>query len=80
MSTKKQDYEISLLHDCLIEKGCGIADIFGYVSHEFGDPVFKITKLILSPDRVVYVEGEHDHPYLSNDDGLMRLPENEDES
>ena len=74
----KHDYELSLIHDVLKDKGNSVADIYGYVSHEFGDPIFKLTRIIMKNGKTFDVEGEHDLPYISDDDEL-NLPEEEAE-
>ena len=47
---------------------CGIRDIHGYISKEFGDPVFKITKIILQDGKELWVNGEHDIAYIESND------------
>jgi hypothetical protein len=42
----------------------GIADIHGYVSTEFGDPCFKLRRILFDDGSFVDVEGEHDIPYI----------------
>lgn len=74
MNHQKRDYELSLIHDMLRVKGCEVRDIYGYVSREFGDPVFKITRIILNTDTSIDVEGEHDLPYIPTDADLFRYP------
>ena len=66
------DYEMSLK-----KMGLNIADILGYVSHEFGEdtPVFKITDIVLADGTTIGVEGEHDIPYLPCDDQIPCLTE-----
>lgn len=75
MSTKKHDWEISLIHDALRVKGCQIVDVYGYFSYEFGDPCFQMSRLVLSTGETIDVEGEHDMPYLCHEEGLMNYPE-----
>ena len=53
-------YEISLSK----LMGKKIKDIHGYISNEFGDPSFKLTKVLLEDDTYFWVEGEHDFPYI----------------
>jgi hypothetical protein len=43
--------------------GKSIKDIYGYISLEFGDPSFKLTRIVFDDDSALGVEGEHDHPY-----------------
>jgi hypothetical protein len=59
------DYEISLVKLA----GKPIKDIYGYLSNEFDEPVFKITKVVFSKDCWLDAEGEHDFPYLANGKG-----------
>ena len=59
---KVSDYEISLSK----LTGKSIKDVYGYLSCEFDDPVFKISKIILDDDTFFYAEGEHDFPYLTS--------------
>jgi hypothetical protein len=71
--TEKRSHEISL-NDC-----CGdviVVDVYGYVSHEFGkhEPVFKLTRILLSDGRTIDVEGEHDMPYLCDEYNVATLP------
>ena len=57
----------------------GIADIFGYVSSEFGDPTFKITRIALEDGAELAVEGEHDFPYIADYKERLTLPPEEEE-
>ena len=52
-----------------------IKDIGGYVTTEFGDdvPVFKISKIIFEDDTSIWVEGEHDIPYIPSSDKIAGL-------
>lgn len=43
-----------------------IADVIGYISREFGEPVFKITKIELDDGTVFNVNGEHDIAYIES--------------
>ena len=54
------DYRISLSK--LIGKE--VQDVVGYLSQEFGDVSFKLTKIVLADGSEMGVGGEHDHPYL----------------
>jgi hypothetical protein len=53
--------------------GQKVVDVYGYVSTEFGDPVFKLTRIELEDGTTLDVEGEHDMPYIP--DGLTLPPE-----
>ena len=86
---KVSDYEIGLTK----LTGKQIKEVKGYLSMEFGETTFKITKVVLADDTEIQVEGEHDFPYLAcyeptppnmDDETLERLyyeenPEKEDE-
>lgn len=62
------DYLLSLSK--LLPEGVSISDITGWISNEFGDPVFKVSFVVLSNGDTVSVEGEHDLPYLCEIDGM----------
>lgn len=55
------NYEISLFK--LIGKK--IKDITGSITKEFGDPTFKMYKVVFEDDTFMVCEGEHDLPYLT---------------
>lgn len=68
--------------------GLQIKDVQGYISNEFGEPVFKLSRIILENGQEFYCEGEHDFPYLCassenipgfDDDTLNLLSGEEDE-
>jgi len=67
--------------------GQKIVDIQGYISYEFGDPSFKMSKVILENGQHLWCEGEHDFPYLTEgatpvknfDDETLRSLEPEEE-
>lgn len=59
---KVSGYEISLAK----LTGKSIKDIYGYISTEFDEPTFKLTKVLLDDDTYFWVEGEHDFPYLTS--------------
>ena len=42
-----------------------VVSVHGYMSNEFDEPVFKITRINLSDGTSLHVEGEHDMPYIS---------------
>lgn len=58
---EQSDYEIDLSK--LMDKR--IKAVVGYISMEFGDPMFKLTRIIFVDGTFLGVEGEHDLPYLS---------------
>ncbi len=54
--------------------GKAIVDLHGYISREFGDPVFKISTVVFADGTSVWVDGEHDMPYIgANDDTQLAL-------
>lgn len=55
-------YELSLLK--LVGKQ--VKDVQGYISREFGHPVFKLTRIVFEDDTYVYAEGEHDCAYVTD--------------
>lgn len=59
---ERRDYELSLKEIA----GSEIVDVFGYNTQEFGEQVFKISRIILADGRVLAVEGEHDFPYIAD--------------
>lgn len=71
----KYDYELSMVELA----GQGIRDIYGYVSHEFEEPVFKITRIEMEDGQLVDVEGEHDFPYICDGGEVIPLSEKKDE-
>lgn len=44
--------------------GKKIKEIIGYLSTEFGDVTFQVSRLIFEDDTEMGFEGEHDFPYL----------------
>mgnify|MGYP003401561712 FL=1 len=64
----KHPFEISLNE----VTGKKVVDVYGYVSNEFGDATFKITRLQLDDGTCLDVEGEHDFPYIAEE---LNLPE-----
>ena len=65
------DFEFSLTK----MSGLKIKDIFGYVSREFDDPVFNITKIVMGDGSKISVEGEHDIAYIPSNDRVPYLSE-----
>lgn len=55
--------------------GVTIADITGHISRDFGEPVFKLSCVKFSDGSEVWVEGEHDLPYIA--DELPNTPKSE---
>jgi hypothetical protein len=41
-----------------------IEDVYGRVSVEFGDPIFKISLLVLKDGTMLQIDGEHDIAYF----------------
>lgn len=50
--------------------GKPVVDVKGYFSNKLGVPTFKVIKLIFADGSFIYFEGEHDHPYLVNDESI----------
>lgn len=48
--------------------GSKVAHVEGYMSREFGDATFKLTRVVFEDGRAVDVEGEHDMPYICTSD------------
>lgn len=67
--------------------GKPIKDVHGYVSHQFGEPVFKVSKVVFEDDTDETLGGEHDiayidsenHPELADDNLNDIEPEEDDE-
>jgi hypothetical protein len=67
--------------------GKQIKDIRGYISNEWGSSFFKVSKVVFEDDSVLFMEGEHDMPYLPatekqpnmDEDTLESLRERDDE-
>lgn len=56
--------------------GKKVVDVIGYCSDPFGGvPLFKITQIIFEDGSKVFVEGEHDVPYLPSDNKLKNMDE-----
>lgn len=68
------DYQISLVK----LTGKAIKDIYGYLSTEFDEPIFKMTRVVLEDDSYFFTEGEHDCPYLTSG-GITNGAEFDDE-
>jgi hypothetical protein len=64
-ATKPYDHE----KDLAAILGSPVKHVCGYVSREFGDHTFKLTRLILEDGRSMYIAGEHDFPYMTDIDG-----------
>lgn len=60
----KNDYLISIVR----LTGQKIQDIYGYVSMEFGDPVFDVSRVVFENGKEVTFGGEHDIAYLESYD------------
>ena len=74
----KADYELDLSVLC----GKKIVGVYGYGSSEYGegeDRVFKITRIELEGGKELFVEGEHDMPYIPQD-GAFVLPDDDSET
>lgn len=56
--------------------GKKIADILGFPADPFGGtPVFEIKQLLFDDGSTVWVEGEHDTPYLPSDESMQNMDE-----
>lgn len=57
--------------------GKKIIEVAGYPTAEFGRDtlVFKVTRIIFDDGSVVYVEGEHDMPYLPSNEKMQAVLE-----
>lgn len=57
--------------------GQKIVDITGYPACPFGEstPVFKIYSIVFEDGTRVFVEGEHDTPYIPADETLKNMDE-----
>lgn len=58
--TQPRSYEI----DLEVLTGSPIVRIVGRVANEFGEPSFKLSRVITADGQSFDVEGEHDFPYL----------------
>lgn len=68
---KTSDYEIGLTKMV----GKKVKEVHGYISIEFGEPTFKMTKIEFDDGSFVGCEGEHDFPYLVNYGQVNNLEE-----
>ena len=57
------DFEIRL-SDALQWPTAKVVDVYGYLTNEFGDIAFKVSRIVLDNGKTLYVEGEHDLPYI----------------
>lgn len=51
--------------------GKPISDVIGFISEEFGIPVFQVTKICFLDGTSLWVEGEHDIAYIPVDGDLL---------
>ncbi len=54
--------------------GKKVIDLEGYVSNEFGDSAFKLTRCVFEDGSTFDIEGEHDFPFIV-DNGKLQLTE-----
>jgi hypothetical protein len=47
--------------------GKSVKDVHGYVSHQFGEPVFKVSKVVFDDDTEETLGGEHDIAYIDSE-------------
>lgn len=76
------DYSQPYSHEIDLEAvtGSPVTKIFGYITNEFGDPTFKMTRVITADEKSYSAEGEHDMPYLTDlDDGKLQAMSDEDD-
>jgi hypothetical protein len=50
--------------------GRKIKDIVGSISTEYGDPVFRVFKIVFEDGAEEFMEGEHDCPYIPGIEGV----------
>lgn len=55
--------------------GKKIKDLTGFISNEFGDPVFEIVNILFEDGTNESVGGEHDIAYIYSDDKINELLE-----
>lgn len=65
---KLEDYKIGSHIDLAKLVGKEIANISGYITTEFGDPTFQLSRIIFTDGTFLWVEGEHDLPYVVDGD------------
>ena len=53
--------------------GKKLKDAVGHISTELGDPIFKIYAIIFEDGTKFFVEGEHDCPYITVDEGTDKI-------
>lgn len=76
------DYSQPYSHEIDLETitGSPITKIFGYITTEFGEPTFQMTRIITADEKSYHAEGEHDCPYLTDLDQDKLDALNEDEN
>ena len=52
-------------------KGESIVDVIGYICNEFGEPTFRLCRIIFGDGSEIYCEGEHDMPYVTDLDQAL---------
>lgn len=55
--------------------GRHIKDIQGYISKEYDEPVFNISRIVLGNGKHLWVGGEHDMAFIEDDDESLNLDE-----
>ena len=53
-------------------KGKKIKDIKGYISNDFGDPVFKIDSIVYEDGSYNFCEGDCDFPYIHEEEDKVQ--------
>lgn len=46
--------------------GKEIVDVYGFITSPWGEPVFQISQILFKDGSKVWIEGEHDCPYLEH--------------
>ncbi len=57
--------------------GKKITGVLGHLTDEFGQPNFQLDRIVFEDGTHLYVEGEHDFPYVTNGGTKDSLPEEE---
>lgn len=61
-------------------KGSAIKEVVGYISTEFGDPCFKLSRIYFEDGTDCWCEGEHDMPYVTDlDEDILNQLNDEEE-
>ena len=80
---KREDIRVegSTYHLSLLKLvGKEVSDIRGHISGEFGGPTFVLTEILFTDGTSMGVEGEHDHPYVTEYRATNPQPNFDDET